>query len=428
MSVRENQKMPVSARIISLRVRNYRSLADVDLTLEPLTVFVGLNGAGKSNLMDVLRFVRDVMTGRLEKAVDERGGMSALRRWSPKGRPYNVSIELHLQGEDWRAQYSFELGSERRGEFRIRREVCQVTYRQEIHFYETANGKWVQQPFIKPALLDLISQEALIPQEELGGKIREEFQKKIMEVPERELFLPRAALLLGDTAYAEVWNALRDMGFYAVFPNVLREATRPDNPYPLRDDAQNLSSTLRALRREHPEAFERILRFLKVAVPGVEDVGVRQVGGRLVAQIYHRQRPEEGRERAAFDLAQEADGTLRILALLTALFQEPPRSLVGIEEPELNIHPGALAVLRDAINLASKRTQILITTHSPDLLEAFPPEVFRVVEMVDGVTVVGPMTAHQREAIRDRLFSAGELFRIEGLFREEPHATPVDVG
>lgn len=424
----ENGEMSLSARITRLRVKNYRSLADVDLTLEPLTVFVGLNGAGKSNLMDVLRFVRDVMTGRLERAIDERGGMSALRRWSPKGRPYNVSIDLDLQGENWRAEYGFELGSERRGEFRVRREICRVVYRQEIHSYQITDGKWIRQPSIKPAVLDLISQEALLPQEELRENVQEEFRKKVMEVPERELFLSRAALLLGDIVYTEVWNTLRNMGFYAVFPNILREATRPDNPYPLRDDAQNLSSTLRALRREHPEAFNRILRFLQIAIPGVEDVNVRQIGGRLIAQIYHRQRSEGGRERAAFDLAQEADGTLRILALLTALFQEPPRSLVGIEEPELNIHPGALTVLRDAIYLASKRTQILITTHSPDLLEVFPPEVFRVVEMVDGVTVVGPMAAHQREAIREQLFSAGELFRIEGLVREEAYAQPVDVG
>lgn len=420
MSAMESGGEKLSARITRMRVKNYRSLADVDLTLEPLTVFVGLNGAGKSNLLDVLRFVRDVLTGRLEKAINERGGMSALRRWSPKGRPYDVSIELWLEGEDWQAEYGFELGSERRGEFRIKREVCQITYQQAVHSYEIANGKWVRQPSIEPMFFELVSRDLPVP--------REELQQKIMEVPVYELFLPRAALLLGDRAYAALWNSLRDMGFYAVFPNVLREATRPDNPYPLRDDAQNLSSTLRALRREHPEALDRILRFLRAAVPGVEDIGVRQVGGRLIAQIYHLQRPEGGRERAAFDLAQEADGTLRLLALLTALFQEPPRTLVGIEEPELNIHPGALSVLRDALDLASRRTQVLITTHSPDLLEAFPPEAFRVVEMVDGVTQVGPMLASQRDAIRDRLFTAGELLRIEGLRREETYASPVAVG
>jgi len=101
---------------------------------------------------------------------------------------------------------------------------------------------------------------------------------------------------------------------------------------------------------------------------------------------------------------------------------------VGIEEPELNIHPGALMVLRGALDLASRRTQVLITTHSPDLLDKFPPESFRVVEMEDGITQVGPMVTYQQEAIRDRLFTPGELFRIEDLRREETYAPAVDVG
>jgi predicted ATPase len=110
-----NREMCSLGRITRLRVKNYRGLADVDLTLGPLTVFVGLNGAGKSNLLDALRFVRDVVADRMEIAVGQRGGMSALRHWSPKGHPVDVSIELRVKGEGWQAEHAFTLGGEHRG-------------------------------------------------------------------------------------------------------------------------------------------------------------------------------------------------------------------------------------------------------------------------------------------------------------------------
>jgi len=189
------------------------------------------------------------------------------------------------------------------------------------------------------------------------------------------------------------------MSFYTLYPSpsAFREPAKPAMPYPLQDDGHNLASTLRSLRRKERKSYERIVEFLRAAVPGVEDVTVKQVGGYLVVEVLHAMHP-------------------------TALFQEPRRYVIGIEEPELNVHPGALPVLRDAVELASHKSQILITTHSPELLSEFPPEVFRVVDLVDGVTRVGPIAEHQIEAVRERLFTPGELFVLEGLRREEDYA------
>ncbi len=98
--------------IKTLAVKNYRSLADVEVEFEPLTVLVGPNGSGKSNLVYVLRFVSEAMEHGLDAAVIKRHGMSALRRWSAKGRPFDVEIFLvmELGAELW--SYGFTLGSE----------------------------------------------------------------------------------------------------------------------------------------------------------------------------------------------------------------------------------------------------------------------------------------------------------------------------
>ena len=82
--------------ITELRVKNYRSFAEATVEVERLTVLVGRNAAGKSNLVDALQFVRDALQSGLDIAISKRGGMSALRRWSGKGRPYSVEVSLRL--------------------------------------------------------------------------------------------------------------------------------------------------------------------------------------------------------------------------------------------------------------------------------------------------------------------------------------------
>ena len=105
--------------------------------------------------------------------------------------------------------------------------------------------------------------------------------------------------------------------------------------------------------------------------------------------------------------------------MLTALYQDPPKSLLSVEEPELTIHPGALGVLSDILLEASRRTQLLLTTHSPDLISRLPVKSLRAVEKVDGVTLINEIDETQRKAIEQRLFSAGDLLRLEGLVRQE---------
>jgi predicted ATPase len=118
-----------------------------------------------------------------------------------------------------------------------------------------------------------------------------------------------------------------------------------------------------------------------------------------------------------FEASQESDGTLRVLGILVALFQEPPPSLIVIEEPEITVHPGVLGTLADLISEASqKRSQVIITTHSPDLISKFDPKNLRVVEWnyQDGTTIA-PVDETQLEIINDKLFTSGDLLRIEGL-------------
>jgi predicted ATP-dependent endonuclease of OLD family len=117
----------------------------------------------------------------------------------------------------------------------------------------------------------------------------------------------------------------------------------------------------------------------------------------------------------SLDLAQESEGFRRVLAYLVALYQSPAKQVLIFEEPEKGIHPGALEVLAEQFKACPDegRGQVILTTHSPELLDHFPPEALRVVEIVDYVTRIGPVAQDQVEAIRERLLRPGELVTVD---------------
>ncbi len=116
-----------------------------------------------------------------------------------------------------------------------------------------------------------------------------------------------------------------------------------------------------------------------------------------------------------FDAAQESDGTLRVAGILTALLQSETLPVVGIEEPELTVHPGALSLVCDFIKQTAHGNQVILTTHSPELLDYLDTDQVRVVKRRGGETTVGPLDDTQREMVRDHLLTLGEVMRTEGL-------------
>ncbi len=366
--------------------KNYRSLADVQVDLDPVTVLVGHNGSGKSNLVDVLRFIYDSLRLGLDSAIINRSGMSTLRRWSSKGRPYDVEVGLQIETDVFAGSYTFTLGSERRGEYRVKRELCRIQDKRDQNeaIFETHNGSWIRRP------------DGLNP-----------------AIPDRSLVL---SLIATSEPYAKLYNYLTSFSFYNIFPNALTEPQKPANPYPLDEHGTNLASTLREMQRARTESLNELNQAIQDVIPGIFGFRVDQVGGYFVTRLRHDMAEDK---RALFELSQESDGTLRMLGILVALYQDPPRTLLALEEPELTIHPGALGLLWEEIEGASDNCQTLITTHSPDLLDMCKVEQIRVVEKVDGVTLIDPIEETQKQAIQERLFAPGELLRAHGLHRAE---------
>jgi predicted ATPase len=371
-------------------VRNYKSIAEAEVTLERFTVFIGPNGSGKSNFVDALRFMRDAIVSGLDTAISHRRGIRAIRRWSPR-RPVDVTIKLEFLFPDGtQTIYGFELGSEKGGEYRIKAEFCQT-----IQSNGTEDGFEVREGNIVrfPKALELPTPPE--PQ------------------PVRFLLFP----FLGTAVAQQAWNFLRSIGFYHPLPNAIRTSAYMPVivPPPLLEHGENLPFVLRTLQQHHPDTFQQISEYLRLLVPGLKSLAPSKSGDML--EVKHG---DENETFAELEFWQESDGTLRLLALLTAMYQQPPLYMLVIEEPELTVHPEALAVLVDLLIERSAYQQVLITTHSPDLLNCLPAETLRIVELEGGTTKIGPLSEEQKAVVEAKYFKMGDLLRLEGLRRELP--------
>ena len=382
--------MSILPFIHRVKLRNYKSIGRCDVRLGPLAVLVGPNGSGKSNFLDALALTRQALDMTLDHALRERGGINEVRRRSG-GHPSNFSIELQFTLGDGVTQglYSFEVTSERNGGFSVRRETCEVGL-------PSAMGPPTR----------FVVREGSVEESTLSVSLPR-------PAPDR-LFLVSASNV---DEFRPIYDALTGMAFYSFSPDVMRLAQPPDPGDLLQAEGKNLASVISSLEKRNEASYIQIQKYLKEITPGVEGVERITIGNLETLQF--RQRVAGQRAPWRFPAINMSDGTLRALAVLTALLQGDGTSpsLIGIEEPEIALHPAAAGILWDAIQDGKDLTQVLVTTHSPDLLDRkdIATDVILATDSEAGTTQIGPIIESSREAIRDRLATPGELLRQKRL-------------
>lgn len=381
--------------ISAVHARNYRSIGDARLELGPITALVGRNAAGKSNLVDIPRFISDALTRDLDQAISSRGGIEAIRRWSPR-RPRNIEVGLTMSGPA-SVEYGFTLAakpggsyavSQEYGRFRLSRDRSTVEYQVE-------NGTLMHPSDLVQEAIETSVAELALPS----------LPRLISRDPRGADFRRAALSFLG---------RIRGLRFYSISPDAIGEIQKPDLPYPLDEDGGNSASLLRQLKKDDPDQFRQVVEDLGTLVPGVVDLDVRQAGGYLVTRI-KRQDADRQETPSWLTSDRESVGTLRLLGILLAVHQSPSPSFVALEEPEVNVHPGAASKLADYLKSVTTETQVLITTHSPDFIDPLPADAIRAVKFENGATQVGPVSSRQMRAMREDLFTLGELHQQEGL-------------
>ncbi|OYQ20657.1 chromosome segregation protein SMC [Elstera cyanobacteriorum] len=365
-------------------LRNYKSIGNCDVRLKPLTYLVGANGSGKSNFLDALHLVRDALMGSLDNALSERGGLTEVRRRS-SGHPthFGIRLEFRLPGSGKTGYFAFNVGALKNGGYEVQTEECSIGGRGKGPFYRIVRGK-----------------------------LEESSEETFPVVTSDRLALVAVS---GLAAFRPVFDALASMGFYNLNPKLMRELQKPQDGRLLKPVGENIASVIGHLEKNAPEQIANIDGYLQTVVPMVH--GFERTGIGPVETLLFRQDMAGSAHPWRFLAQSMSDGTLRALGVLTALFQgnrDFSPTLIAIEEPETALHPAASAALRDALMKAAQQTQVIVTSHSPDLLDDLniEPDLLLAVVSEGGETKIAPLDTASRRTMRDHLFSAGELMRI----------------
>jgi predicted ATPase len=351
---------------------------------------VGPNGSGKSNFLDALRFVAESLRTTMDQALRERGGIKKVRRRS-RGHPTHFTIDLGLTlPEGVEASYRFRVGAKPEGRFEIQEEDCSI-----------GNGT----------------------DRKIGYKVKngEVFEASFQPRPPASTDRLYLTITSGFPEFRGLYDLLSGMGFYNINPDRLRDLQEPDAGNLVLRDGRNITSVLAWIERNNPQVKKRIEQYLGSIVPGVKHVDRQSLGPRETLEFKQVVAGDDNPWN--FTAQNMSDGTLRAVGVLVALFQcfgrpvEAPIPLVGIEEPEATLHPAAAGALMDALQEASYYTQVVATSHSPELLDSkdLAPDNLLVVDAQVGETTIGPADETSVSAMKDRLFTAGELLKLEQL-------------
>lgn len=375
---------PVIRRII---LKRFRSIPTEQVEFDNPTFLVGVNGSGKSNFVDAFAFLAESMSSPIQAVFDKRGGFAAVRNKSSERRVWpnlGLCVEFgELNGRVIAGRYAFEIRAQPNYGFEVMREQCLVRLdngerywfdRKKQEFHSSVRGL---EPLLDPASLGL-------------------------------------PVVGGDARFSPVLRTLASMKVYSLEPAKLREMQDPDSGVSLRADGSNASSVLQEIERHSSDDVRRIGEILTTIVPHTKRVRTIKHGSKLSLEFTQ----EWGeKKRLRFEAFNMSDGTLRALGLLMAVYQRPTPTLMVIEEPEATIHPGALGAILDLLRHASRKMQIVVTTHSPEVLDAkwIEDGNLRIVSWEEGATRIGPISASSRKALQQHLMGAGELLRSNAL-------------
>jgi predicted ATPase len=380
-----------------VHIRNFKSLGDVVVDLGPVTVLIGRSGTGKTNFVEALRFLRDALLDRNIVATQQRYGGWEKLYCATGSKPDFLWFDLTFEAPGIAADYRYQLRYEynpQGGGFRIPEEKLALG---DVALLHHKDARWISAPsLVNPAA----------PRDVMLGGI-----SGVQEIT---------------IAYLVLTNGL---GCYD-FPSGVLRAQSPQQPVPqhspggLSDRGENYLPVFNALV-DNLGAYgdrRRLVAALKCLNRSVVNVDPR-LPDRQTILVSHEM---EGKS-LVFDLSQESEGFRRYLAYLLALYQTPPKQTLVFEEPEKAIHPGALTALADEFTLGAEqgRGQVLLTSHSPTLLNHFEPEQFRVAEIHNHLTRIGPLAPDQVESLRQKLLDPGELLTVDPARITTP---PVPVG
>jgi predicted ATPase len=355
-----------------LRLRNFRSFKDATIELRPLNILVGANASGKTNLVQAFRFLRDLARSGLENAVALQGGAEYLTNLQSRER--EVTIELAMAPK----MLVRSEGADREG-----LQVETIRYELTIQTIRTKNSArivretfevWHAASKSKATVLEMTREGRVVRVRPTDSPLlRVRFRKgERFELETGTSLFGIAPLMLGLPPFLFGEN----ITIYDFSPKQAKQAIPVASAHMLSEDGSNLPLVVHQILRD-PHQRERLLRLVQSVLPYIQHLHTTMVGGQhvqlQVQETYHGKR--------ALPAILLSDGTVEVVALVIALFfSRLPDGLVILEEPDRNLHPGLMGALMELLRDAAETSQILVTTHNPELVRRADLEDLILIE------------------------------------------------
>ncbi len=333
-------------------IKGYRSLKDVSLDMEPLTVLIGPNACGKSNFMDVFALLNEGTQNSLAEAFARRGGIRNLVFTASRHGIPDLVFDLHVMpipNSEMEMRYHFSLidfgavwdeslwiGTAGKGRPLIEREKCEISFKYrdaQTSKYSRIEAESKHELGIRRAIATFASEPFLM----LDWMQTSRVYRSPQVGPESEIRRPQ----------------------------IIRPGVR------VFTSCANTVAVLHSIREKHPAVWEEIIDVLKVAHPELHHITFPPEGGdgRIILRWF-----EKPFDEAGFSPEHLSDGIMRMLALVAILMTPDPPPLICIDEPEIGLHPELIELVAELLQSAATRTQLIVATHSPELVSKLKPE------------------------------------------------------
>jgi predicted ATPase len=367
-------------KLTKLTLSGFKSISPehpLELELGDITVLIGANGSGKSNIISFFKMLNRMMRGEFFGYVARTGGSKV---YLYEGSKHTQSIHATLCFEDESIkEYKFELASV---------EEERLSFKSE-ELTTNEGQKW--------NVADYTRETSLIPSGMHGnweGVVSDRYalERRIRDLLDKECRVFRFQ------------NSTEG--------SVMRQSSPKDFGFELLPDGSNLAAFLHRLQMEFPPYYNRIISYIQQVMPSFGDFYWPSENDRVMLRWKEKNADDTLKDYILIP-AQYSDGALRFIALATLLLQPPQTipNIILIDEPELGLHPYAINQLGYMIKAAAEHAQVIIATQSPELLNEFKPEQITVVERDEGESYT---IAHRlnTEELKDWLerYSLSELW------------------
>ena len=354
--------------IESLEIRNYRMFRDIKLkNLQPTTVVIGANGTGKTTLLDIFTFLQDSLQQNVSAAVAKRGGFGQLVSRGERG-PIEITVKFRNESQQL-VTYRLQI-AETKGRSFVAAE--------QLRYRRGQRGR----PWL---FLDFeYGKGKAITNESAYGDDDTKAARREYTLDDPSILAIKGLGQFEEFKVASMFRNLIEKWYVSDFHiDDARVLTDTGYAEHLSERGDNIAQVTHYLHESHPKAFERVLEAMRQRVPGVTDVTARSTeDGRLALRF------QDGSFKEPFNARFVSDGTIKMFAYLTLIYNPNLHPILAIEEPENYLYPKLIPELVDEFRHYAKRGgQVFITTHSPDFLNEVELKEIVCLSKKDGFTL-----------------------------------------